>query len=72
LPTPWRLFLIALFSALDLVPLLEDGVRRGGIACPENVRMPPHELVADAASDVFECETACFFGDFTVEDDLQQ
>ena len=71
-PVEKGLFLIALFPAFDLVPLLEHRVGGRRRAVAENVGMAADQFVADFARHVVEVETAGLGGEFTVKDDLQQ
>ena len=63
---------VTFFPAFDFIPLLEDGIGGGGIAECENMRVATHEFFADATGHIVEIETAGFFGEFAVENHLQE
>jgi len=57
---------------LDLFPLPQDLIRRLEAGVAEDVRMAPHDLVADVPHDRLEVERAIFLGDARLEDDLEE
>jgi len=64
--------LIAALLDLDLLPLLQHLGRRRQASLAEDVRVPPHDLVADGAHHGLKIEVACLLRDSGLEHDLEQ
>src|SRR2546428_829239 len=64
--------LIASFAALQLVPLLDDGLRGVRDSVGEDVWMATNELVGDAVDDVPQGKLAALLRDLHMKQDLQK
>ena len=62
----------AALLALEVVPLLNDGRRRLGDRCGEDVGVPPHQLAGKGVDHVRHLEVAALFGELDVDQHLER